>query len=78
MYQITDENIDFILEDLNKRGIQTESLQLNLLDHICILIEENLEEGADFHHFYAETIKSFYKKGTLRTGNRNPLFIISK
>ena len=62
MYQITDENIDFILEDLNKRGIQTESLQLNLLDHICILIEENLEEGADFHHFYAETIKSFYKR----------------
>ena len=62
MYQITDENIDFILEDLNKRGIQTESLQLNLLDHICILIEENLEEGADFHQFYAETIKSFYKK----------------
>jgi len=61
MYQITDENIDFILEDLNKRGIETESLQLNLLDHICILIEENLEEGADFHQFYAATIKSFYK-----------------
>ena len=53
MYRITDENIDFILKDLNKRGIQTESLQLNLLDHICILIEENLEEGADFHQFYA-------------------------
>jgi hypothetical protein len=26
------------------------------------LIEENLEEGADFHQFYAEAIKSFYKK----------------
>ena len=65
MYQITEENIDFILEDLNKRGIRTESLRLNLLDHICILIEENLEEGADFHQFYAATIKAFYQ-GELR------------
>ena len=62
MYRITDENIDFILEDLRKRGIRTESLQLNLLDHICIIIEENLDEHGDFERFYAETIKSFYQK----------------
>ncbi len=61
MYQITEENIDFILEDLEKSGIKTESLRLNLLDHICILIEENLEEGADFHQFYSKTIKAFYR-----------------
>jgi hypothetical protein len=48
MYSITDENIDFILHDLMARGIETESLRLNLLDHICILIEQNLEENGDF------------------------------
>lgn len=61
MYQITEEDIDFILDDLEKRGIKTESLRLNLLDHICILIENNLEEGADFNDFYSAAIKSFYK-----------------
>ena len=62
MYRITDENIDFILEDLRRRGIRTESLQLNLLDHICIIIEENLDEHGNFERLYAETIKSFYQK----------------
>jgi hypothetical protein len=61
MYQITEENIDFIMEDLDKRGIKTESLRLNLLDHICIVIEENMEEGGDFHQFYTKTIKTFYQ-----------------
>src|SRR5271170_6321710 len=62
MYTITDQNINFILKDLSKRGIVTESLRLNLLDHICILIEQNLEENGDFEKFYAFTIMSFYKK----------------
>ena len=62
MYTITDKNIDFILEDLSKRGITTESLLLNLLDHICILIEANLEENGDFEQCYYKTIKTFYEK----------------
>ena len=62
MYQITEENIDFILEDLEKCGIKTESLRLNLLDHICIIIEENMEEGGDFHQFYAANNKKFLPK----------------
>jgi predicted neutral ceramidase superfamily lipid hydrolase len=60
MYSISDENIDYILHDLKIRGIETESLRLNLLDHICILIEENLEENGDFEKFYAFTIRAFY------------------
>jgi hypothetical protein len=35
---------------------------LNLLDHVCILIEENLEENGDFEAFYNMTIKTFYDK----------------
>ena len=62
MYTITDKNIDFILEDLGKRGITTESLLLNLLDHVCILIEANLEENGDFEQCYTKTIKAFYEK----------------
>ena len=39
-----------------------EDLQLNLLDHICCIIEQNLKDGDDFESFYQKTIKQFYKK----------------
>jgi hypothetical protein len=61
MYTITDQNIDYILNDLKKRGIKIKSLQLSLLDHICILIEQNLEENGEFEQFYTYTIRVFYE-----------------
>jgi hypothetical protein len=61
MYQFSEADIDFMLEDLEKRGIRTESLRLNLLDHICIIIEGSLKEGDDFHQHYAAVLKTFYK-----------------
>src|SRR5258708_9386644 len=51
-----------MLTDLRQRGIETESMCMNLLDHICILIENNLEEDGDFERFYATVIPSFYKE----------------
>jgi len=62
MYSISDQQIDFILHDLSANGIETESLQQDLLDHICIIIEQNLDEGGDFDQFYTATVKTFYKK----------------
>jgi hypothetical protein len=62
MYHISDQQIDFILNDISRRGIKIESLQCDLLDHICIIIEQNLEEGGDFEKFYEATIRTFYKK----------------
>jgi len=38
-----------------------EDLQLNLLDHICCIIEQNLKDGDDFESFYHKTVKQFYK-----------------
>ncbi len=38
-----------------------EDLQLNLLDHICCIIEQNLKEGDDFEDFYQKTVKQFCK-----------------
>jgi hypothetical protein len=62
MYSISDQQIDFILHDLGANGIETESLQQDLLDHICIIIEQNLEENGDFDQLYAATVRTFYKK----------------
>lgn len=61
MYTLNEQQIDFILDDIRARGVEMESLQQNLLDHICCIIENNLEANGDFGEFYQQTIRSFYK-----------------
>lgn len=62
MYRISDEQVDYILNDLVARGIDMEDLQLNLLDHICCIIERELEDDGDFERFYRDTVRRFYAK----------------
>lgn len=62
MYHISDTQIDFILNDISARGVEMESLQQNLLDHICCIIENKLEDNGDFEAFYRQTITTFYKE----------------
>jgi len=61
MYSINDEQIDFILNDIRRRGVEMEDLQYNLLDHICCIVEQNLESGGNFEDFYNKTIPKFFK-----------------
>lgn len=61
MYCLNDKQIDYILNDISARGVEMESLQQNLLDHICCIIEQDLEDEGDFESFYQKTIKTFYK-----------------
>lgn len=61
MYRISDKQIDYILNDISARGVEMDSLQQNLLDHVCCIIEQNLEENGDFESFYKKTIQTFYK-----------------
>lgn len=61
MYSVNDEQIDFILNDIRRRGVEMEDLQYNLLDHICCIIEQNLESGGNFEDFYNKTIPKFFK-----------------
>jgi len=62
MYCLSDQQIDFILNDLHTHGITTESLKSDLLDHICIIIEQNLAADGDFQQFYSSVIRSFYRQ----------------
>lgn len=61
MYTINDKQIDFILNDIRRRGVEMEDLQYNLLDHICCIIEQNLNPDGDFEDFYNQTIPKFFK-----------------
>lgn len=62
MYCLSEKQIDYIFNDISARGVEMESLQLNLHDHICCIIEKNLEEHGDFESFYQKTIRTFYKE----------------
>lgn len=63
MYTLSDQQITFILDDIRRNGIGLEDLQYNLLDHICCIIEQNLEENGDFDDFYQKTVRTFYRNG---------------
>lgn len=60
MYCLSDTEIDFIANDIRERGIHLAGLHENLLDHICIIIEEKLERPEEFQTVYAAVIKTFY------------------
>jgi hypothetical protein len=62
MYTLSDQQIDFILDDIRRNGIELEDLQYNLLDHVCCIIERELEANGDFELFYQTTIRTFYKQ----------------
>lgn len=62
MYNISEEEIDFILDDITKKGIVTEDVRDNILDHVCCIIENGLSCKEEFSVFYLNTIAQFYKK----------------
>ncbi|MGV3629647.1 MAG: hypothetical protein ACO1O6_00480 [Bacteroidota bacterium] len=61
MHNITDEQVDFILEDIKANGVILEDLQNNLLDHICCIIEHEMPEGENFERFYRKILPRFFK-----------------
>lgn len=62
MYILSEQQIEYILSDIKVRGVEIEDLQLNLLDHICCIIEYELEPSGNFENFYQKTIPRFFKK----------------
>jgi hypothetical protein len=61
MYCISEQQVDFILSDISARGIEMVGLQQDLLDHICCIIEHNLDDDGNFENFYFSTLTTFYK-----------------
>jgi hypothetical protein len=47
MYTLSEQQIDFILNDIKSRGVVMEDLQLNLLDHVCCIVENELDLDDD-------------------------------
>jgi len=62
MATLADEQVDFITRVIRAHGIRLQDLQDNLLDHICILVEQGLEQGGSFEEVLARVFRSCYHK----------------
>jgi putative ABC transport system permease protein len=68
MGNITDQYIEYIIKDLNYRGIIVEGFQEEIVDHICSAVEIEMRKGKRFLDAYHEVLKSFGNtKGLRRT-----------
>jgi len=75
MRTLDEKEIDFIFNDIKARGVTIEDLQLNLLDHICCIMEEELSYDQDFYKFYENVLPRFFKN-ELREQLNNVRYII--
>jgi hypothetical protein len=86
MFELNDDHIEFILADIKSRGITLENVQMNLLDHVCILMEQNLSAEEDFDSFYEQTIRRFYRnelkeieeEAVFLASHRRPYWILGR
>ncbi len=53
------EHIDYIIKDLNQRGLLLEGLRDEVVDHVCSAVEERMAAGARFVDAYEEVIATF-------------------
>ncbi|MNV16434.1 hypothetical protein D3C71_1071970 [compost metagenome] len=60
MVRISDEQVDFILHEIEARGVTIEDLQWNLLDHMCCIIEDEMSETDNFDQFFQGLLPRFF------------------
>ncbi len=66
MTPLTSEHIDYIIKDLHYRGIIYETLQDELVDHVCSGVEKEMAQGMKFIEAYREVLKTFGHTAGLR------------
>lgn len=60
MVRVSDEQVDFILREIEARGVTIEDLQWSLLDHMCCIIENEMSETEDFDQFFQRLLPRFF------------------
>src|SRR5687768_5102270 len=66
MAQLSSRHIDYIIKDLNHRGIVLEGFQDEMIDHGCSAVETEIDKGERFIDAYHEVLKSFGSTSGLR------------
>jgi putative ABC transport system permease protein len=64
--KLSNDHIEYIIKDLNYRGIVAEGIQDELIDHICSAVETEMASGIRFIDAYHKILKSFGHTAGLR------------
>jgi putative ABC transport system permease protein len=64
--KLTNEHIDYIIKDLNYRGVVAEGIEEEMIDHICSATEAEMADGKKFIEVYHSVLKSFGHTNGLR------------
>ncbi|HTJ49369.1 MAG TPA: ABC transporter permease, partial [Cyclobacteriaceae bacterium] len=73
MTQLTNEHIDYIIKDLNYRGIVLDGFREEMIDHICSSVEAEMVKDKRFIDAYHEVLKKFGHTNGLRTTQQQVL-----
>ncbi|HLZ15683.1 MAG TPA: ABC transporter permease, partial [Cyclobacteriaceae bacterium] len=63
---LNSEQVDFIIKDLNFRGIVAEEIQDEIIDHICSSVEDEINSGLRFIDAYDSVLQRFGHNAGLR------------
>jgi hypothetical protein len=75
---LDDKQVQFILNDIRRHGIEMEDLQLSLLDHICCVIEAEWSTNISFEEKYSEVLPRFFKNGLSEIQEETELLLMFK
>ena len=59
---VIDDNYDRIRNDLVRLGLSYDRLMDDMLDHVCCMVEEGMEEGRDFESSYHQVLDTIGDK----------------
>ena len=78
MAELTIEQVKFIEKDIQKRGLKNDSLISDLVDHVCCILEDELDEDTKFENLYPTIINRFFKKDLLEVEEETNLLLTFK
>jgi hypothetical protein len=58
-------HVEIIEERLRQSGLQNESIILDLIDHYCCIVEEEMDKGRSFDEAYTKAWNSISPNGTI-------------
>ncbi|WP_245970502.1 ABC transporter permease [Pseudochryseolinea flava] len=78
MAQLTNDHIDYILKDINYRGVVLDGFQDEVVDHICSLVEQEMSNGVRFIDAYHHVLRKFGHTNGLRQTQKQVLLSENK
>lgn len=66
MSTVTDRQVEFIRRDIRAKGIRLPELEESILDHLCCMVEAEMEQGASFEAAYNTALFAFGPNGLCR------------